>query len=168
MKKSTVVFTLFLLLISLNFATSPKSPLHEYNYSGYLKADSVYSKENFAIQLFGKYQNSNNYMPLIGNNNEMDIPVFITDSTGKFYLTVTDYIKYDSLKVGVVHPANSPIFSRAYSINESSYSEHYEPTINPMDKSGCSCSSEPTSTRLGKRIYTQLGIWVDIKSLDLD
>jgi hypothetical protein len=117
--------------------------------------------ENFTVQLFGKNEYQEVYSALYGRRIDNEVAVFITDTTGYFYLSVNSDQKFDSLKVGLILPLKPNIFSVAYNINENQYSEmiaHYT----PESESGCSCTTEPTKSRIEKYRYSQSNIEFDI------
>lgn len=119
-------------------------PYHKYFLSGSIVCDTISEKSNYTVQLYGwSYNFGKEYkaISISARDNSLIRPICLTDSLGQYYLAASSDIFFDSIKVGLVQPKRSTIFSEAYFIDKNNRSEVTE-TYN-VDKSiGCNCSKE--------------------------
>ncbi len=139
---------LFIMVVfGINFGTSPTIPYHKYFVNGFVLCDSIYDKSNFTIQLFGKSVESlNDYLPISYSNLDFERPIVLTDSSGSFLIVANSYLFFDSIKVAIIHPRGSIIFSEANFIDRNLAVPIQGQGEDISTSSGCSsCSDEPTS-----------------------
>ena len=161
---------LFFIAMNIHFAESPlPAPYYLYFVDGRLSGDSLISKENFAVRLFGMHKTYQpEYKALPGMNMGPERPVALTDSNGYFLITVSHYELLDSLKAGVVQPNKPVVFSPAYYVDKDrlkEIKEYYEPDEGP----GCSsCSTmEPMETRTVRFEYYLDSVKIEIQTSEL-
>lgn len=104
---------LFMLLFAgpqaVGVATSPVIPSHHYIVSGTLHRSPGLGRSNFAIALAGK-AGSQAFERLTGRGKNSPAPISITDSTGRFHVSVYDYRSFDSLRLMIILPDRGPLF----------------------------------------------------------
>ncbi len=163
MPRSFTLLALFFLASNISFSNMPPRPYYKYYVSGLVKGDSLVNKENFAVQLYGMQAE---YMPVYqavkGIQPGTEQPIALTDSSGFFYITVSHYLLFDSLKAGIVQPAQPVIFSRAYFVDSARLKAIYE-EYQPPNASGCSsCSTQPMKTWVTRYEYRLTGVEIYI------
>ena len=154
---------LFFLALNISFSNLPPQLYYKYYVSGFVKGDSLVNKENFAVQLYGmQAEYMPTYQAVKGIQPGTEQPVALTDSSGFFYITVSHYFLFDSLKAGIVQPAQPVIFSRAYFVDSARLKAIYE-EYQPPNRSGCtSCTMQPMETRIARYEYRLTGIEISI------
>ncbi len=143
-----IIIVLLLSLIAANYGTEPAPPPYtRYYVSGTIVCDSLKDKSNYTVQLYGSSKNfGNGYMTIPNIITDYEHKIDLTDSTGNYFLVVNSQIFFDSVKIGIVQPHYSVIFSEPYFIDESKRIEVKE-NYSGNNTSGCnSCSSNPTSS----------------------
>ncbi|MBX2991079.1 MAG: hypothetical protein KF749_07905 [Bacteroidetes bacterium] len=137
---------------TLGIATSPIVPWQHYVVHGTVQRAPGLSKENFTCTLAGKL-GTGAYQRLRGGIRPVSIPVAITDSSGRFSISVSDGTKYDSLVVMVVLPDRDPEFGEPFSVATASVIPQYIAT-DYTDPSGCSaCRATGKTTVIDGYVY---------------
>jgi hypothetical protein len=129
-----------------------------------LVCDSISSKANYTLRLYGKNNSTDNYFVIYGDYAAGEQPIYVTDESGYFYLSVNGYERFDSLKLGIVLPGKPIYYSKAHYVDENHYIEFTE-SYRPERKKIWSCSSEPQETRITHYSYTQNDIHINICGL---
>lgn len=132
----------------LNFGNEPTPPpYHQFVISGSIFCDTLSDKSNYTIGVWGKLKLHGEVFLQIKNTGlDTEYPIMLTDSLGNYTLLVNYYYFLDSIKLGIIQPQQSTIFSESYSIDQLTGipDERY---YNSESGSGCnSCSTEHTVT----------------------
>ncbi len=98
---------------TVSVATSPVTPFHLYSISGTLVRAAGMDRSNFTVALSGKFA-SQQYIRLSGRAKNSPAPVSITDSSGRFWISVYDVHSYDSLRLMVIIPGGEPLFASPF------------------------------------------------------
>ena len=164
MPRSFTLLALFFLASNISFSNLPPRPYYKYYVSGFVKGDSLVNKENFAVQLYGMEAE---YMPAYqavkGIQPGTEQPVALTDSSGFFYITVSHYFLFDSLKAGVVQPHKPVIYSPAYFVapNRLKAIDEYYESDNGYGCTSCS-TTKPMETRVAYYEYYLDNVRIEI------
>jgi len=145
-KNILIVVFIFLLMI-LNFGNEPTPPpYHQFVISGSIFCDTLADKSNYTIGVWGKTNLFGDEFQQIKHTGlGIEYPIVLSDSLGRYTLQVNYYYFLDSIKLGIIQPQQSTIFSESYPIDQSTGipEERYS---NGDGGSGCnSCTTEHTA-----------------------
>lgn len=147
MKTKNIFFLLLVfLLMSINFGSEPTPPpYHQFVVSGILVCDTLVDKSNYTVAIWGKSIHFENEFRQIKNTGlDYEHTLVLTDSLGKYSLLVNSAYFLDSLKIGLIEPQHSPIFSSSYPVDKNNRITD-ERVFNGESGAGCSsCSTELT------------------------
>lgn len=149
MKAFVPLFVAILLMLgptTFSIATSPTVPYHQYILTGRLVRPSGGSTKDFTVVLFAKRfpTQSPAFVRVYGVSGSERV-IFITDSTGRFDLSVRDYSFADSIAVGIILPDREPVLGEPISRKNLISTTEYG-TFTYDDGKNCNCSSPTTST----------------------
>lgn len=134
--------------MNFNFGSEPVlPPYHQYVVSGSLVCDTLIDKSNFTVAVWGKsIYFGNEFVQIKNTDLDYEHTLVLTDSLGNYSLLVNSPYFLDSLKIGLIQPQHSPIFSVSYSIDKNNRIADERFFYNEGG-SGCnSCSTNETST----------------------
>ena len=111
--------------MAINFSTSPTpSPYHRFIISGEVFCDSLSSKSNFAVTLYGKSQHTNNKFIRAFCHETWNSNTALTDSIGSYLLVAENDFEFDSIKTAIIVAGQEPIFSDVFYVDPSKRYEH--------------------------------------------
>lgn len=148
-KNILLIFFAFILM-NINFGSEPTPPpYHQYIVSGFLICDTLADKSNYTVAVWGKsILLDNEFRQIINTGFGLEHPLALTDSFGKYSLLINSYSFLDTLKIGLIQPEHSTIFSDSYPIDPRNRITD-ERTYNNDNGSGCSsCTSEVTESSI--------------------
>jgi hypothetical protein len=119
--------------MTFGIATTPKTVWHQYVAHGTLERAQGLSRENFTVALAGKIED---YRRIHGTLPPSPSPVALTDTNGRFFISVSDAIRYDSVRVMVIRPDSLPLFGEPLAVSTATIFTEYT-TVDYSDPTGC-------------------------------
>lgn len=155
MKARLLLFLVAAVVLSpmtFGIATEPILVWHQYVVHGTLERPAGLPRENFTVALAGKIS-LEGYRRIPGTVRPSPSPLAITDTSGRFFISVADAIRYDSVRVMVVRPDSLPLFGAPLAVSTASVLTEYS-TVDYTDPAGCSgCRPTGTTTVITGYVY---------------
>lgn len=162
--KNKYYILLVIIACSINYGNEPlPPPFYKYSISGHIVCDTLKTKANYAVLLYGKYDDISEYHLIAGSEglgNQKELSV--TNTGGYFSLLINDYNRLDSIKIGVLGRNNIIRFSQIYSLDKSKFQEVLKEYSNKSGSGCSSCASESTQLVISNYYYQQENVQVDL------
>lgn len=147
-----ILLAVILAPFTFGIATTPKILWHQYVVSGTLERASGLSRENFTVALAGRI-GSEEYRRIRGTIRPSPSPVAITDTSGRFLISVSDAVRFDSIRVMIVRPDSLPLFGEPLAVGAARVFTEYT-TADYTDPEGCNgCRTTGTTTVVAGYVY---------------
>ncbi|HXG01723.1 MAG TPA: hypothetical protein VNL69_13085 [Bacteroidota bacterium] len=147
-----ILLAIILAPFTFGIATTPKILWHQYVVAGTLERASGLSRENFTVVLAGRI-GSEEYRRIRGNVRPSPSPVAITDTSGGFFISVSDAVRFDSVRIMIVRPDSLPVLGSPLAVSAAQVFTQYT-TAEYTDPEGCNgCRTTGTTTVVDGYVY---------------